>query len=190
MRLASIIGLGGVLLAGAVSAQDIDAGRKVAGMCRTCHGIDGIAQIPVAPTIGGEPASYLADQLKAFRSGVRVNEMMSVVAAGLTDQQIADVTAWYASHVAVAALPQGFDAAAAPEVCATCHGADGIALSEDAPNLAGENTIYISTQLKAFRSGKRVHDVMTDIAGGLSDDEIRAVSEWYSGIGLEMSRAE
>ena len=190
MRLSSIIGLGGVLLAGAVSAQDPDAGRQVAGMCRTCHGIDGLAQIPVAPNIGGEPASYLAGQLEAFRSGARVNEMMSVVAAGLTDQQIADVAAWYASQVVIAVHPQGFDATAAPELCAACHGADGIALNEDAPNLAGENTIYIGMQLKAFGSGKRVHDVMTGIAEGLSDDEIRAVSEWYAGIGLKTGRAE
>jgi cytochrome c553 len=186
MRLSSIIGLGGVLLAGAVSAQDVDAGRKVAGMCRTCHGIDGLAQIPVAPNIGGEPASYLSAQLQAFRSGARVNEMMSVVAAGLSDQQIADVAAWYASHTAIAVPPEDYAQSAAPEMCVACHGSDGIALNEDAPNLAGENTIYISTQLKAFRSGKRTHDVMTGIAEGLSDEEIRAISEWYADIGLEI----
>jgi cytochrome c553 len=69
MRGLLILGLGGVLLAGAVPAQDIEAGRKVAGMCRTCHGLDGLAQIPIAPSIGGEPASYIAAQLEAFRSG-------------------------------------------------------------------------------------------------------------------------
>ncbi len=74
----------GALLALALpaGAQDVEAGRKVAGMCRTCHGLDGYAQIPIAPHIGGEPADYIAAQLRAFRSGERQHEMMSVVAAG------------------------------------------------------------------------------------------------------------
>ena len=71
MRAALLLGLGGLMLAGAASGQDVEAGRKVAGMCRTCHGLDGLAQIPVAPNIGGEPAAYLAAQLEAFRSGAR-----------------------------------------------------------------------------------------------------------------------
>ena len=90
--------------------------------------------------------------------------MMSVVAAGLSDQQIADVAAWYAAQAATAVPPPGFDPAGAPEACVACHGADGIAVIAEAPNLAGENTIYIDTQLKAFRSGKRVSDIMTPIA--------------------------
>jgi cytochrome c553 len=182
-----VVSLGGmVVLAGAVPAQDIEAGRTVANMCRTCHGLDGYAQIPIAPHIGGEPASYLAGQLRAFRSGEREHEMMSVVAAGLSDAQIEDVAAWYAQHTAAAVLPQGFDAEAAPDSCTACHGADGIAIVEDAPNLAGEDTIYLETQLKAFGSGKREHEVMSAIASDLDDAEIRAVSEWYAAIGIEI----
>ncbi len=179
--------LGAVLLAGASYAQDLEAGRKVAGMCRTCHGLDGFAPIPIAPHIGGEPAAYLAAQLEAFRSGARVHEMMSVVAAGLTDAQIADVSAWYGTHAPTAVPPPGFDAAAAPEPCATCHGADGIAMVEDAPNLAAESVIYTDTQLKAFRSGKRQHEVMSPLAAELDDAAIRGVAEWYAAIGLEIT---
>lgn len=187
MGLRLVLGLGGgVILAGAVAAQDLDAGRKVANMCRTCHGLDGYAQIPIAPHIGGEPASYLAGQLRAFRSGEREHEMMSVVAAGLSDAQIDNVTAWYAAHVATSVPPADSDADAAPETCATCHGADGIAVVENAPNLAGEDTIYLETQLKAFRSGKRQHEVMSAIAAKLDDAAIRAVSEWYAAFGIEI----
>jgi cytochrome c553 len=181
-----ILGLGGVLLAGAVPAQDIEAGRKVAGMCRTCHGLDGLAQIPIAPSIGGEPASYIAAQLEAFRSGTREQEMMSVVAAGLSDAQIADVAAWYAGHIVEAAPPEGFDPAGAPEACVACHGVDGIAVIPEAPNLAGENAIYSDTQLKAFRSGKRSHEVMSPIAAELDDAAIRAAADWYAAIGLQV----
>ena len=71
-----LLALGGVILAGGVSAADLDAGRKLANMCRTCHGIDGYAAIPIAPHIGGEPQEYLETQLMAFKSGQRQHEMM------------------------------------------------------------------------------------------------------------------
>jgi len=184
------LALGGIILASAAYAEDAPvgdplAGRKIAGTCRTCHGIDGYAKIPIAPHIGGEPAPYLAAQLTAYRDGVREHEMMSVVTRQLSDTQIADVAAWYASHVPVASLSAREDEA--PEACIGCHGARGISLSEDAPNLAGETNIYIETQLKAFRSGKRDHEVMMEIAAALSDAEIRSVSDWYAAIDLEIS---
>lgn len=186
-----LLGLGGAISAGPILAQeaagDPEAGRRVAGMCQTCHGINGYAQIPIAPHIGGEPAAYLARQLQAFRSGEREHEMMSVVAKSLTDEQIGDVAAWYASHVATAVPPEDFDPAAAPGSCAGCHGEDGIALVEDVPNLAGENRVYIESQLKAFRSGQREHEVMTPIAQDLSEEEIREVSDWFASVGLELA---
>ena len=186
LRLLASLG-GMIVLAGAAPAQDLEAGRAVANMCRTCHGLDGYAQIPIAPHIGGEPASYIAGQLRAFRSGEREHEMMTIVAAGLSDAQIANVAAWYTAHTATAVPPQGFDPQSAPDSCAACHGADGIAVVEDAPNLAGEDTIYLETQLKAFRSGERRHEVMSAIAADLDDAEIRAVSEWYAAIGIEIN---
>lgn len=184
------VAFGGVLLAGAAIAGDLpqgdpEQGRKVAGQCRTCHGLDGFARIPIAPHIGGEPIDYLASQLLAFRSGLREHEMMTVVTKSLTDQAIADVSVWYAEHHATATLSAS--AEDAPEDCVACHGVNGISTIEDAPNLAGETTIYLETQLKAFRNGKRTHDVMSEVAAELDDNEIRAVSEWYSSIKLEIS---
>jgi cytochrome c553 len=184
---ALILVLGGVLHAGTTPAQDVEAGRQVAGMCRTCHGLDGLAQIPMAPNIGGESAAYLAAQLQAFRSGARQHEMMSLVAGGLSNAQIADVSTWYARQAVTAVLPPGADPAAAPEACVACHGLDGIAVVSEAPHLAGENTIYTDTQLKAFRSGKRHHEVMSEIAAGLDDAALRAAAEWYAAIGLKAS---
>ena len=184
---AAVLALGGVLLAGPMLAQegDPEAGRQIAGQCRTCHGLNGLAEIPVAPNIGGEPLDYLATQLRAFRSGARENEMMSVVAGSLSDQQIADVTAWYAAQVPTATLMA--EAGGAPELCSGCHGADGIAVAEGVPNLAGEANIYIETQLKAFRSGKRESAVMGPIAAELSDADMRAAADWYAAVELEMA---
>lgn len=180
--------LGGLLPAGTAYAADPVAGRKVAGQCRTCHGLDGFARIPIAPHIGGEPISYIESQLKAFRDGRREHEMMSVVARGLSDKQIADVAAWYASHVAKATLKADPDNA--PEKCVACHGADGIGLAEDVPNLAGETNIYIDTQLKAFQRGKRKHEIMSEIAASLSDTEIRDAADWYGSVKLEISAGD
>lgn len=192
MRLVTFF-LGGLMLAGGSWAEgslegDPDAGRKLAGQCRTCHGLNGIAQIPIAPNIGGESADYLARQLTAFRDGTRQHEMMTVVTKMLTDQQIADVAAWFASHEVTATMSG--DPSGAPELCAGCHGEDGIAVIEDAPNLAGETTIYIDTQLKAFRLGKRESDIMSGIAAELTDDEIRAAATWYESVKLESARPE
>jgi len=66
------------------------------------------------------------------------------------------------------------------KMCALCHGVNGIAVAANAPNLAGENAIYIVTQLKAFRSGRRTHSQMSIIASGLSDNDIANLARWYS----------
>ena len=192
MRGGLMIALGGLVLAGShpVFAGDPDEGRKIATMCRTCHGSDGYAQIPIAPHIGGEPQEYLEAQLMAYKTGAREHEMMTVVTAGLSAQQISDVAAWYAAHTATATLPDGVTEDDAPAACVCCHGADGISVLLDAPNLAGEVTIYLDTQLKAYRIGKRSHEIMSDVASNLTDDEIRELTNWYANVKLEIMPPE
>lgn len=86
------------LLAVPSHAADAKAGRALAAQkCQVCHGIDGIAKMPVAPHLAGESDIYLQAQLKSFRSGTRENEMMTVVAKDLSDQDIVNLAAWYAS---------------------------------------------------------------------------------------------
>lgn len=146
MKAAALILLGGLMLAGETHAEilgDRDAGRTLAGQCRICHGLDGYAQIPIAPHIGGKPGIYIRKQLTAFRDGTRENEMMSIVTRLLTDQEIADLAAWHSGHKVTATLVA--DPADAPEACVACHGADGIHVLDEAPNLAGETNICIDT---------------------------------------------
>lgn len=193
MKAGFIIALGGVIIAGSAFGQsavqgDRTSGRKLAGQCRTCHGLEGVATIPIAPHIGGEPDSYLRLQLTAFRDGTRTHEMMSIVARTLSDQQIADLAAWYSGHEITATVAA--DPAGAPQLCVGCHGVDGIHVNEDAPNLAGESNIYIDTQLKAFRSGKRVSEVMTPIAKELDDTQIRAAADWYSKVKIDVKMVD
>lgn len=86
-------------------AADAALGREKAKACKTCHGIDGIAKVPIAPHIAGESQIYLETQLKAFRSGKREHEIMSVIASQLSDEDISDISAWYASISISATLP-------------------------------------------------------------------------------------
>jgi cytochrome c553 len=86
------------LLSPAVALADAATGKNlVKAKCQVCHGIDGIAKIPIAPHLAGESQIYIETQLKAFRSGKREHEMMSVIAKDLADDDITNVAQWYSS---------------------------------------------------------------------------------------------
>jgi cytochrome c553 len=184
--LVALLGSGAALALAQEMAGDPEAGHQIAGMCESCHGLDGNTAGQRTPRIGGQPAAYLAEQLHAYRSGERENYMMSDVAKELSDEQIQDLAAWYASQAVTPVLPEGYSTAAAPLSCFGCHGANGIARMQDAPNLAGYSRYYLLTQLRAYRSGEREHEVMTPIAQRLSEEEISEVADWYASIGLEV----
>ncbi|MCX2860656.1 cytochrome c [Paucibacter sp. PLA-PC-4] len=78
-------------------AQDIAAGRAKAQACAVCHGPLGISSQPDAPHLAGQSAIYLSSQLKAYRSGARLHEVMAVMAKPLSDADIANLAAWYAA---------------------------------------------------------------------------------------------
>ena len=85
---------------------DAKAGRAKAQMCQACHGIDGISKVPDAPNIAGQVEGYLVTQLQAFKSGARKNEAMTLVASGLSNQDIDNLAAWYSSiEIKVGKLP-------------------------------------------------------------------------------------
>ncbi len=89
------------------AAQDVAAGRRKAVACQACHGIDGIAKLPDAPSLAAQPAGYLERELRAYRSGARRNEVMSVAAKTLSDDDIRDLAAYYAAiQIEVKALPK------------------------------------------------------------------------------------
>jgi len=92
---------------GALAADgDPAAGRRKALQCQTCHGLDGMSKLPEAPHIAGQPEPYLIKSMNDFRQGIRKNEMMDVVAKELTDQDVADLAAYY-SAIEVMAKPPG-----------------------------------------------------------------------------------
>ncbi len=87
-------------------AADLAAAKAKAKMCAACHGIDGIAKVADAPNLAGNGELYLARQLQAFRSGERKHPQMSVIASGLSDEDIAAVTAWYSALKVSVELPE------------------------------------------------------------------------------------
>ena len=85
-------------LAGAAAlAADAQAGRGKAAACAVCHGRVGLSSVPNAPHLAGQPAVYVEEQLRAYRSGTRRHEVMGVVAKPLSDADIEDLAAWFAS---------------------------------------------------------------------------------------------
>jgi cytochrome c553 len=75
------------------------------------------------------------------------------------------------------------------QVCAVCHGPLGLSVAPDAPHLAGQPQLYVDAQLRAYRSGKRQHEVMTLMAKPLSDEDISALAAWYASIVVEVKTA-
>lgn len=98
--------LGWVFVPSGALAADPAAGKQKAGMCAVCHGVDGIAKQPDAANLAGETVLYLTRQLEAFRSGERQHEQMSIIAQGLSDEDIADLSAWYSSLKVTVTMPQ------------------------------------------------------------------------------------
>jgi cytochrome c553 len=86
-------------------AGDAAAGRAKAAACAACHGADGVARMPDAPHLAGQPERYLVEQLEAYRSRKRVHEAMNLVAKGLSDADVADLAAWFSSFTVRAEGP-------------------------------------------------------------------------------------
>ncbi|HVJ40480.1 MAG TPA: cytochrome c [Dongiaceae bacterium] len=88
-------------------AADVAAGKKkVATVCAACHGLDGIAKNPDAPNLAGDNTGYIIKQLKAFKSGARQQDQMSIIAQELSEDDMANVAAWYSSLKISVTLPQ------------------------------------------------------------------------------------
>jgi cytochrome c553 len=105
-RAAAMLVLAAALAAGPAAAGDPAAGRAKARACQACHGIDGVAKQAHVPHIAGESDIYLIKQLKAFRAGERQDPQMSIMAKPLTDEDIANLAAWYSSIEISVKLPE------------------------------------------------------------------------------------
>ncbi len=105
LRIGLIVGVAWGIAAGADAQYAAAPGRAKAQACAVCHGLLGLSQMPNAPHLAGQPEIYLAEQLKAYRSGRRNHEVMSVIAKPLSDDDIRELAAWYASLAIEVRIP-------------------------------------------------------------------------------------
>lgn len=180
---------------------DAEAGQGKAAICAACHGVDGNSVVPNWPKIAGQHADYIERQVALIKGGQRAVPEMVGIAAALSDQDIADVAAYYSSQVATAGLADEALLATGESVyragiankdipaCMSCHGpaGEGNPLS-GYPSLAGQHSVYSEKMLTGFRAGTMWGDedtnskIMTDVANRLTDDEIKAVASYIQGL--------
>jgi len=181
-----------------VKAGNPAAGEPLAKSCAGCHGDKGISVAGGYPSLAGQLATYLYKQLQDYANGNRQDLVMSGIAKGLSKQDAANLSAWYASQVpafqsrsvmvyqAAEALVKSGDSERILPPCEVCHGSNGQGQAMDMPALSGQAASYTMATLKAFRSGERHNDIygrMRLIAENLTDQEIEQLGFYYQNIG-------
>ena len=183
--------------AAAPAKPDLAKGGAISSqVCAACHTADGSRGSPANPILQGQHPEYLAKQLTEFKSGKRKNAVMSGMAATLSEEDIRNVAAFYASKTAKPGFAKNKDTVALGEkiwrggiadrnvpACAGCHGPTGSGLPAQYPRLGGQHSDYVEAQMTAFRAGTRANGpMMVTIAAKMNDKEIKAVSDYVSGL--------
>ncbi len=195
----------------AMAAGDVNAGKAKAAVCGACHGMNGEGnpafpdpmnpgKTKAVPSLAGQAAGYAVKQLQDFKSGARKDALMTGQALGLSDADMENIGAYYATVAGKAgtagdaeliakgkALYQGGDIARGVSACMACHGpnAGGNDLAKW-PALSGQLDGYTVAQINAFRSGTRTNDsnkMMQDVASRLTDGDISAITAYLNSLG-------
>lgn len=191
------------VLANSELKGDPAVGKTKSATCAACHGADGNSTNPEWPKLAGQSESYLLKQLLNFKAGNdaadgRYNASMAPMVAPLSEQDMADLAAYYASQTPKAGeadqsmvelgrqVYKGGNNASGVAACAACHGPNGNGNpAAKFPMLAGQHAKYTSIQLEAFSKGQRANDagqMMRNIASKMTDAEMAAVSEYIAGL--------
>jgi cytochrome c553 len=175
--------LGAPLVASADMVGDVARGKVLAYTCHGCHGIENYKNVyPTysVPKVGGQNAAYLLAALKGYESGERPHPTMHAHAASLSEQDRADIAAFFAATpVREKGQPVGTaPAAAAP--CVACHGQDGISLLPEQPHLAGQHRDYLEQALRDYKAGKRKNPIMAGMVAGLKDEDIPTLARFFA----------
>lgn len=198
------------LFGGAVQAADAQApakpdlnrGQAIASqVCASCHAADGNSTGGAYPKLAGQHAEYLDKQLHDFKAQggkppVRNNPIMAGMVAALSDQDMRNVSAYFASQKIKPGAARNKDTVALGEkiyrggiadkgvpACASCHGPAGAGMPVQYPRLGGQWAEYTVSQLVAFRDETRQNNApMHTVSGRLSDKEIKAVADYIAGL--------
>src|SRR5262249_5680305 len=169
-------------------ADATDVKEKVE-ICKGCHGDDAISQMESIPSLAGQLDQYTQWQLVYFRAGSRKNEQMQPVVDELTNEDIRNLGAYFASLPPFKGTPddnpdlsaKGKQAAAGRR-CASCHG-DDFAGTKAVARIAGQREDYLVKALMDYKTGKRVgggQAAMADVAYPLSEEEITALAHYLA----------
>jgi cytochrome c553 len=176
------------MLEGPTSFGSVGRGATLALRCTMCHGARGVSAANT-PNLAGQYAPSIYKELSDFQSHARTSATMAPMVVGLSDQDLRDLSAYYAS------LPRSSDASAgnAPDIvatgapmrniapCGSCHGE--MASKLGAPWLTGQPQTYLQSQLEGFASGHRHNDIsgqMRNVARNMTADEIHASVNYYA----------
>lgn len=182
-----------------VKHGDSNKGKELATAkaCTGCHGDTGISTTPETPSLAGQVATYLYKQLRDYAKESRQHDFMSPVAAGLSEQDAADLATWYASLPLPVNKSGGQNLAKIEKMveqgdgkrilppCEVCHGGNGQGEKMDIPALKGQQADYFTKTLLDYKNGKRHNDIysrMRLIAEQLSDDEIKDLAAYYQNL--------
>jgi cytochrome c553 len=174
-------------------AADPKAGEAKAQLCVQCHGQGGNSTNPQIPSLAGQPPQMLATQLYQFREGNRKNEQMSPIAANLSNADMNDLAAYFASVKQAApkhrTAPENVELG--PQLakkfnCSQCHG-PALLGQQHIPRLAGQHAEYLRTQLKLFKASRRadMDGNMTSAAQALNDKDIEVLVDYLAGMGAQ-----
>lgn len=190
LRIAVVL-LGGVsflAFGGSAPAADVAAGKALADGCAGCHGADGVSQTELTPSLAGQPDEFVQWQLVYFRSGARKNDVMSPISEALSNQDIRNLGAYYASlsppkpTVAADALTEQGERVALQHRCKSCHGDDYNGFRAGA-RLSGQREDVLDKALHDFKSGKRVGSgvaSMADVTYELGDADMKALAHYMA----------
>ena len=191
-----------------LAAGDAEAGQAKSATCMGCHGLAGNSTIPNFPKLAGQSEAYIVKQLQYFKSGERGNAMMAGVALSLSDQDMEDVAAYYSIQTISENSAKGSEEMielgrkiyvggkmdTQTTACIACHGPKGKGIpTAGFPAVAAQHADYTASQLKAFRQYsinqqtdsdgvERVNEMMNNVAMGLTNEEIDALSQYIAGL--------
>jgi len=188
----------------AAQAQDVKAGEKKIAMCIGCHGIVGyqasFPEIHKVPMIAGQNAKYIVSALQAYAKGDRKHPTMRGIAGSLSDQDMADVAAFYEQQAKLPAVPDSIPAAPAnvaelltKGACVSCHGANfSKPIDPTYPKLAGQHADYLTVALKAYKTDKnanvgRSNGVMAGQVKQFSNAELKAIAAYIGTLPTELA---
>lgn len=175
---------------------DVEAGKEIAYSCLGCHGIEGYRNAYPSyrvPKLGGQKAAYLVAAIEGYRNGTRQHPTMQAQAASLSDSEVENVAAYLAGLAGDDIFADrdrnpSFEKA---EVCATCHGNDGISVSATWPTLAGQYEDYLERALQQYRDGTRADPVMAAQAAQIDEADVAVLARYFASLnGLETTKPE